>query len=69
MAMFIEEIRDKSDSDLRKELDESYVELMNLRFRLATHQVSNVYELKQTRKKIARILTVLRERELGIERL
>lgn len=66
--MYIEEIRDKSDSDLRKELDESYVELMNLRFRVATHQISSVHELKKTRKNIARILTVVRERELGIER-
>lgn len=66
--MYIDEIRDKSDSDLRKELDESYVELMNLRFRLATHQASNVNELKKTRKNIARILTVISERELGIER-
>jgi large subunit ribosomal protein L29 len=64
--MFIEEIRSKSDDDLRAELDESYVELMNLRFRWATRQISNVYELKKVRKKIARILTVLKERELGI---
>jgi large subunit ribosomal protein L29 len=66
--MFIEDIREKSDADLRKELDESHVELMNLRFSLATHQVTNVYELKKVRKNIARIRTVLRERELGIAR-
>ena len=64
--MRIDEIRTKSDEDLRKELDASYVELMNLRFRWATQQISNVYELKQTKKTIARILTALRERELGI---
>jgi|KNS12BottometaT_FD_k123_207356_2 large subunit ribosomal protein L29 len=64
--MFIEEIRAKSDEDLRAELDESYVELMNLRFRWATRQITNVYELKKVRKNIARILTVLKERELGI---
>lgn len=66
--MRVEEIRDKSDEDLRKQLDESYVELMNLRFRWATHQVANVYDLKQARKSIARILTVLRERGLGVVR-
>jgi large subunit ribosomal protein L29 len=64
--MFIEEIRAKSDQDLRAELDESYLELMNLRFRWATRQITNVYELKKVRKKIARIHTILRERELGI---
>ncbi len=64
--MRIDEIRTKTDEDLRKELDASYVELMNLRFRWATQQISNVYELKETKKTIARILTALRERELGI---
>ena len=64
--MRIDEIRTKNDEDLRKELDASYVELMNLRFRWATQQISNVYELKKTKKTIARILTALRERELGI---
>ena len=64
--MRIDEIRTKTDEDLRKELDASYVELMNLRFRWATQQISNVYELKKTKKTIARILTALSERELGI---
>lgn len=64
--MRIDEIRTKNDEDLRKELDASYVELMNLRFRWATQQIGNVYEIKKTKKTIARILTALRERELGI---
>jgi large subunit ribosomal protein L29 len=66
--MRIEEVRDKSSDDLSKELDESYRELMNLRFQLATHQLVNVYEAKKVRKTIARILTVLGERNLGIVR-
>ena len=64
--MWIEEVRSKSEEDLWKELEESYQELANLRFRWATRQISNVYELKKTRKKIARIKTVMRERELGV---
>lgn len=64
--MWIEEVRSKSEEDLWKELEESYRELANLRFRWATRQISNVYELKKTRKKIARIKTVMRERELGV---
>jgi large subunit ribosomal protein L29 len=66
--MRVEEVRDKSSEDLSKELNESYRELMNLRFQLATHQLVNVYEAKKVRKTIARILTVLRERDLGIVR-
>ena len=66
--MRIEEVRDKSSDDLSKELNESYMELMNLRFQLATHQLVNVYEAKKVRKTIARILTVLGERNLGIVR-
>ncbi len=62
--MRIDEIRDKTTQDLEKELEDSYKELMNLRFRWATRQLSNVYEMKSVDKKIARIRTVLREREL-----
>ena len=64
--MHIEEIREKSTEDLQAELDESYRELMHLRFRWATNQISNVHQVKAGRKNIARILTVLQERELGI---
>ena len=64
--MWIEEVRSKNEEDLWKELEASYLELANLRFRWATRQISNVYELKKTRKTIARIKTVLRERELGV---
>ena len=64
--MYIEEIRGKPEEDLRKDLDDSYRELMNLRFQLASRQLGNVNEIKNVRKTIARILTVLREREMGI---
>ena len=64
--MYIEEIRAKTEEDLLKDLDESYRELMNLRFQLASRQLGNVNEIKNVRKTIGRILTVLREREMGI---
>ena len=51
---------------IQQEMDESYRELMNLRFRWATHQLSDVNEMKVVKKTIARIRTVLREREMGI---
>jgi large subunit ribosomal protein L29 len=61
--MKIDEIRSKNDEDLSKELDGSYEELMNLRFRWAARQLQNVYEMRKVQKKIARIKTVLTERE------
>ncbi len=64
--MRVDEVREKSTDDLREELDESYRELMNLRFRWMTHQLPSVNEMKRVKKTIARIKTVMRERELGI---
>lgn len=64
--MRVDEVREKSTDDLREELDESYRELMNLRFRWMTHQLPSVSEMKRVKKTIARIKTVMRERELGI---
>ena len=47
--MYIEEIRAKTEEDLLKDLDESYRELMNLRFQLASRQLGNVNEIKNVR--------------------
>ena len=54
-----------TDDELSDDLDESYRASMNLRFRAGTMQLSNVREVKKMRKRIARIKTVVRERELG----
>ena len=64
--MRVDEVREKNNEELQQEMDESYRELMNLRFRWATHQLANVHEMKVVKKTIARIQTVLREREMGI---
>ena len=64
--MPIEELRRLADEDLRKELAESYQELRNLRFRLATRQLGNVHEKNKVQKRIAQIKTLQRQRELGI---
>lgn len=64
--MRVDEIRAKSTEDLRKEAQELYRELANLRWRWHTRQLENYQEVKRIRKTIARVLTVLRERELGI---
>ena len=62
--MAIDDIRGLSAEDLAVELYDTRRELMNLRFRAATMQLSNVNEIKRTKKRIAQILTVMREREL-----
>jgi len=60
------EIRGLSTEELLKKLEEAHQELFNLRFRLATKQLGNHREIPAVKKKIARIKTILRERELGI---
>ena len=65
--MRIQEIRAFSLGDLEKKLSESYRELFNLRFRLATRQLLNYHEIRNTKKKIAQIKTIIREKELSIE--
>jgi large subunit ribosomal protein L29 len=64
--MRLKEFRDMSTNDLNKQLEESHQELFNLRFRLATKQLVNHREVRRVRKKIARLKTLLAERELGI---
>ena len=64
--MAIDDIRAMSAEDLATELYETRRELMNLRFRAATMQLANVNEISKAKKRIAQILTVTRERELGI---
>ncbi len=64
--MKLEEFRGLSTDDLKKELEETHEELFNLRFRLATKQLVNHREVRRVRKKIARLKTLLTERELGI---
>lgn len=57
------EIRALTDDQIRDELDKSYQELMNLRFRDATNQLTDTNQPRKTRRDIARMLTCLRERE------
>ena len=62
------EVRDLSDDELLTRLREAKEELFNLRFQVATGQLDNNRRLHTVRKDIARIYTVMRERELGIVR-
>jgi large subunit ribosomal protein L29 len=60
------ELRGASDEELITRLREAKQELFNLRFQVATGQLDNNKRLKTVRHDIARIYTVMRERELGI---
>ncbi|MDO8733017.1 MAG: 50S ribosomal protein L29 [Actinomycetota bacterium] len=60
------ELRNLEDVELTAKLRESKEELFNLRFQGATGQLENHGRLRAVRKDIARIYTILRERELGI---
>ena len=61
--MNVKEIRDMSNEELVKEVNDLKVELYNLRFAQATGGVENPAHIKDVRKTIARIKTVLTERE------
>jgi large subunit ribosomal protein L29 len=60
------EMRELSDDDLVSRLREAKAELFNLRVQAATGQLDNHGRLKIIRKDIARIYTIMRERELGL---
>jgi large subunit ribosomal protein L29 len=62
----LKEFRDLGVDDLKKQLEETHQELFNLRFRLATKQLVNHREVRRVKKKIARLETLLKERELDI---
>ena len=64
--MKLKEFRDLGTEDVKKQLEESHQELFNLRFRLTTKQLVNHREVRRVKKKIARLNTLLTERELGI---
>jgi large subunit ribosomal protein L29 len=62
------ELRDKNMNELTQELQELKNELFKLRFQYATNQLDNPMRLKNVKKDIARVKTVIREMELGIKR-
>ncbi len=62
--MKIDKIREMSSADLEKELGELKSELFKLRFSLATNGLDNPLKIKEVKKDIARVNTILRQREL-----
>jgi large subunit ribosomal protein L29 len=66
MKLKLKEFRDLGTDDLKKQLEDTHQELFNLRFRLATKQLVNHREVRRVKRNIARLETLLKERELGI---
>ena len=66
--MKLEEIRLKSIEELKALLADTRHEYMNLRFQTVTGQLTDTRRLKQTRRQIATLETIPRERDLGITR-
>ena len=63
--MDILEIRALTNEQLAAELESTYRELMNIRFRISTRQLDNPQELRKVRKTIARVKTVMKQREMS----
>jgi large subunit ribosomal protein L29 len=59
------ELRELNDTELEHRLGETKEELFNLRFQIATGQLDNVARIPQVRREVARIETLLREREIA----
>ncbi|HKL76612.1 MAG: 50S ribosomal protein L29 [Bacillota bacterium] len=66
--MRADELRNLTDQELDQKLDEFKEELFNLRFQHATAQLNNPMRIREVRRIIARIKTIMRERELGLEK-
>lgn len=63
-AKELKELRDNTPQDLKAKLGDLKAELFNLRFQLATGQLENPMRIKEVKKSIAQIKTILREEEL-----
>ncbi|WP_368901741.1 50S ribosomal protein L29 [Oceanobacillus oncorhynchi] len=63
--MKAKEIRDLTTAEIEKNVKTLKEELFNLRFQLATGQLENTARIREVRKSIARLKTIVRERELS----
>ena len=62
-SKYLEELKGQSVTDLNAQLVEAKKELFNLRFQNATNQLDNTSRIKEVRKNIARIQTIITEKE------
>ena len=61
-SKYVEDLKKKSDAELAQELTDAKKELFNLRFQNATNQLDNTARIKEVRRNIARIQTVITEK-------
>ncbi|MBT9176255.1 MAG: 50S ribosomal protein L29 [Firmicutes bacterium] len=66
IPMKVKDMRDMNDAELMQKIEDLKGELFNLRFRLVTGQLENPMRIKEVRKTIARVKTILHERERNI---
>ena len=66
-SKYLEELNTQSAADLKMQLVEAKKELFNLRFQNATNQLDNTSRIKVVRKNIARIQTVITQKEIVAE--
>ena len=59
---YVEDLREKTEDELAKALVDAKKELFNLRFQNATNQLDNTSRIKEVRKNIARINTIITEK-------
>jgi len=64
--MKAKEVRDMTNDELKLKLNGLKEELFNLRFQVATGQLDNPMRIKDVRRNIARVKTIMHERELGV---
>ena len=62
--MELNKMREMTDADLAAELEKMKKELFNLRFQHVTGQLENPLQMREVRKNIARVKTIMREKEL-----
>ena len=66
--MKIADIREKADDDLRREIAAAEKEIWTLRFQRGSEKAGDPSKIRHLRRQVAQMMTVQRERELGIER-
>ena len=64
-ARELKELRTSNSQDLKVKLNDLKAELFNLRFQLATGQLENPMRIREVKKSIAQIKTIIREEEIG----
>ncbi len=66
MGSKIKDVRNRDSEDLERQIEENTRELFNLKFQKATEKSENPVRIRVLRKEVARMRTVIRERQLGI---